>query len=229
MFGYTTEKLGQLMSTFPAALAYILLETHLTTDTPALGTPIDYCQLVLPNQQVTQHEGVLVLLHHSVHILWTWHMPQCLAAYLQHGAQCLYLVVTYLPPLSVACCAQLDPAAPGAAEEQVLAPLWEVLEAIPCADETVLVVGDMNACTASRCPDLPDHPLHDSVDTVVTSHGIALLRLCTNMGLWLLNGTSASCCGATSFHSLSYDSAQLVVDYALASPIVHALGICLHM
>ena len=60
-------------------------------------------------------------------------------------------MVTYLPPLSMACCAQLDPAAPGAAEEQVLAPLQEVLEAIPCADETMLVVGNMNGCTASRC------------------------------------------------------------------------------
>ena len=217
------------MSTFPAALAYVLLETHLTVDTPALGTPADYRQLVLPNQQATQREGVLVLLHHSVRILRTWHTPQCLAAYLQHGAQRLYLVVTYLPPLSVARRAQLDPAEPGAAEEQMLAPLREVLEAIPCADETVLVVGDMNARTASRCPDLPDHPPRDSVDTVMTSRGTALLRLCTDMGLWLLNGTSLSCRGATSYHSLSYDSAQSVVDYALASPIAHALGIRLHV
>ena len=50
MFGYMMEKLGQLMSTFPAALAYVLLETHLTVDTLALGTPADYRQLVLPNQ-----------------------------------------------------------------------------------------------------------------------------------------------------------------------------------
>ena len=70
------------MSTFPAALAYVLLETHLTVDTPALGTPTDYHQLVLPNKQVMQHEGVLVLLHHSVRILQTWHTPQYLASYL---------------------------------------------------------------------------------------------------------------------------------------------------
>ena len=82
MFGYTTEKLGQLISTFPAALAYVLLETHLTVDTLALGTLADYCQLILFNQQATQREGVLVLLHHSVHILQTWHTPQYLAAYL---------------------------------------------------------------------------------------------------------------------------------------------------
>ena len=63
------------MSTFPAALAYVLLETHLTVDTPALGTPADYRHLVLPNQQATQREGVLVLLHHSVRILRTWHTP----------------------------------------------------------------------------------------------------------------------------------------------------------
>ena len=63
------------MSTFPAALAYVLLETHLTVDTPALRTPADYRQLVLPNQQATQREGVLVLLHYSVRILWTWHTP----------------------------------------------------------------------------------------------------------------------------------------------------------
>ena len=63
------------MSTFPAALAYVLLETHLTVDTLALGTPADYRQLVLPNQQATQREGVLVLLHHSVRILRTWHTP----------------------------------------------------------------------------------------------------------------------------------------------------------
>ena len=126
-----------------------------------------------------QHEGVLVLLHHSVHILQTWHTPQCLAAYLQHGAQHLYPVVTYLPPLSAARRAQLNPAAPEAAEEQVLAPLQEVLEAIPCADETVLVVGGMNACTASWCPNLPDHPPCNSMDTVVTSCGTALLYLYT--------------------------------------------------
>ena len=90
------------MSTFPAALAYVFLETHLTADTPALGTPIDYRQLVLPNQHVAQREGVLVLLHHSVRVLWTWHTTQCLAAYLQRGAQRLYLVATYLPPLSLA-------------------------------------------------------------------------------------------------------------------------------
>ena len=50
MFGYAMEKLGQLMSTFPAALAYVLLETHFIVNTPALGTPTDYHQLVLPNQ-----------------------------------------------------------------------------------------------------------------------------------------------------------------------------------
>ena len=107
----------------------------------------------------------------------------------------------------MACHAQLDPAAPGSAEKQVLAPLWEVLEAIPCADETVLVVGDINAWTPSWCTDPPDHPLRDSVDTMVTSQGTVLLHLCTNMSLWLLNGTLASCHGATSYHSLSYNSA----------------------
>ena len=93
----------------------------------------------------------------------------------------------------------------------------------------MLVVGDMNACIASRCPDLPNHPAHDSVDTVVTSRGMGFLRLCTDMGLWLLNSTSTSCHGVTSFHSLSYNSAQSVIDYALVSPIAHALGICLHV
>ena len=63
----------------------------------------------------------------------------------------------------------------------------------------------------------------------MTSCSMAFLRLCTNIGLWLLNGTSASCYGATSYHSLSYNTAQLVVDYALASPIAHALGICSHI
>ena len=110
-------------------------------------------------------------------------MPQCLAAHLQRGAQCLYLVVTYLPQLSVAHCAQLDLAAPGAAEEHVLASLQEVLEAIPCADETVLVVGNMNACMVSHCPDLPDHPPCISVDNVKTFCGTALLCLCTNIDL----------------------------------------------
>ena len=64
---------------------------------------------------------------------------------------------------------------------------------------------------------------------VVTSRGSALLRLCTDMGLWLLNGTWTSCRGATSFHSLSFDRAQSVVDYALASPTAHALGTRLHI
>ena len=57
------------MSTFYATLAYVLLETRLTMNTLALGTPEDYRQLVLSNQQVTQREVVLVLLHHSVYIL----------------------------------------------------------------------------------------------------------------------------------------------------------------
>ena len=69
------EKLGQLMSTFPAALAYVLLETNLTVDTPALGTPVDYCQLVLPNQQVQRSMRVFwyycttlsVAFRHSTH------------------------------------------------------------------------------------------------------------------------------------------------------------------
>ena len=111
----------------------------------------------------------------------------------------------------------------------MLAPLRVVLEAISFTGETLLVVVNMNAHTASCCPELPDHPLYDSVDTVGTSCGMALGHLCTDMGLWLLNSTSASCCGATSFYSLFYNSAQSVVDYALASPIAHALGICLHM
>ena len=65
----------------------------------------------------------------------------------------------------------------------MLAPLWEVLEAIPYADETVLVVGDINASIASHCPDLPDQPPHNYVDTVGTSYGMALLCLGTDMGL----------------------------------------------
>ena len=49
------------------------------------------------------------------------------------------------------------------------------------------------------------------------------------MGLWLLNGTSVCSHGATSFHFLYYENAQSVVNYALASPIAHALGICMHV
>ena len=63
----------------------------------------------------------------------------------------------------------------------------------------------------------------------MTSRGSALLRLCTNMGLWVLNGTSTPCRGSTIFHSLSFDRAQSVVDYALASPTAHALGTRLHI
>ena len=49
------------------------------------------------------------------------------------------------------------------------------------------------------------------------------------MGMWLLHGTLEDCCGATSFHSLSYTAAQSVVDHALASPAAYALGARLHV
>ena len=92
-----------------------------------------------------------------------------------------------------------------------------------------MVVGDLNARVASRCPDLPDHLPRSSVDPVVNSRGPAFLRLCEETGMWLLHGTSEDCRGATSFHSLSYTAAQSVVDHALASPAAYALGARLHV
>ena len=68
-------------------------------------------------------------------------------------------------------------------------------------------MGDLNAHVASRCPNLPAHPPHCSVDQVVNSWGLAFLRLCEESGLWLLHGTSEGCRGTTSFHSLSYEEA----------------------
>ena len=136
-----------------------------------------------------------------------WHVPQCLAAHLQWGSLRFYLVVAYLAPLSAARRAVLAPAPELSQEEQALDPLRSVLADIPCAEEPVVLVGDLNARVASRCPDLPDHPPRCSVDQVVNSRGPAFLRLCEETGLWLLHGISEGCRGATSFHSLSYGEA----------------------
>ena len=114
-------------------------------------------------------------------------------------------------------------------EELALDPLRSVLMDIPCTEEPVVVVCDLNAHVASRCPDLPNHPPHSSVDPVVNSRGPALLWLCEEMGMWLLHGTSKDCHGATSFHSLSYTAAQSVVDHVLVSPAAYALGAWLHI
>ena len=136
-----------------------------------------------------------------------WHVPQCLAAYLWWGSLHFYLVVAYLVPLSATQWAVLALASKLSQEEQALDPLCSVLADIPCAEEPVVLVGDLNAREASRCPDLPDHPPHCSVDHVVNSRGPAFLRLCEQTGLWLLHGTSEGCRGTTSFHSLSYGEA----------------------
>ena len=45
-----TEKLGQLLGSFPNALAYALLETHVAAGCPLLGLPSDYRVLVVPNR-----------------------------------------------------------------------------------------------------------------------------------------------------------------------------------
>lgn len=50
LFGYTVEKLGQLLGSFPSALAYALLETHVLDGCPLLGVPASYRALVVPNR-----------------------------------------------------------------------------------------------------------------------------------------------------------------------------------
>ena len=116
-------------------------------------------------------------------------------------------MVAYLAPLTGAQHVVLAPASKLSQEEQALDPLHYVLADIPCAEEPVVLVGNLNARVASQCPDLPDHPPHCSVDQVVNSWGPAFLWLCEETGLRLLHGTSKGCCGATSFHSLSYGEA----------------------
>ena len=138
-------------------------------------------------------------------------------------------MAAYLPPLSTARWAVLDSLSVLPQEELALDPLHSVLTDIPCTEEPVVVMGDLNARVAARCPDLPDHPPHTLVDIVVNSRGPAFLWLCEEMGMWLLHGTSENYCRAISFHSLSYTAAQSVVDHALASPVAYALGVSLHV
>ena len=138
-------------------------------------------------------------------------------------------MAAYLPPLSTAWWAVLDSLSVLPQEELALDPLHSVLMDIPCTEEPVVVVGDLNACVASRCPDLPGHPPRTLVDPVVNSRGPAFLRLCEEMVMWLLHGTLEDCHRATSFHSLSYTAAQLVVDHTLASPVTYALGMRIYV
>ena len=72
LFGYTTEKLGQLLGCFPGALAYALFETHLPSGCPLIGLPAGYRVLEVPNMVASQREGVVVLVHHQVRILRSW-------------------------------------------------------------------------------------------------------------------------------------------------------------
>ena len=72
-------------------------------------------------------------------------------------------------------------------EALALDPLCSMLMDIPYTEEPVVVVGDLNAHVASRCPDLPDHPPCSLVDPVVNSHGPAFLRLCEETGMWLID------------------------------------------
>ena len=87
------------------------------------------------------------------------------------------------------------------------------------ASGLVLVAGDINARTAGRSESIDDVAQPgESVDTVINSHGRALLHFCCTTGLHMCNGRVAGDCPAQPTSRGRSGQANAMVDYYLACP-----------
>ncbi|KAF5371475.1 hypothetical protein D9615_009607 [Tricholomella constricta] len=161
-----------------------------------------------------QRGGVAVLLRSSLpaHVKESLCAPDVIAIELP---DCLVLGM-YIPPSASnwPAWASADP------EDRCLA----LIDLAHCAtSKPVIILGDLNARTASRQVTLPDCPVRQSLDELTNTRGMRLLRLLRAHSLVILNGTTYEYPrpGAlTSFQPIG----SSVVDYALVS---HTLLPCL--
>ena len=87
------------------------------------------------------------------------------------------------------------------------------------ASGLVLVAGDINARTAGRSESTDDAAQpRESVDTVINSHGRALLHFCCTTGLRMCNGDVVGDRPARPTNRGRSAQANAVVDYYLACP-----------
>ena len=135
----------------------------------------------------------------------------------------LYLVSMYALPLTSPHCARLQEAGLDPLESSALVDLRAVLASLPCASAPVVAMGDLNARTAATVPDLAGHPPRHTVDPTLNTRGRALLRLATDVGVFIATGTFAASHSATSLGSCSTPLSTSIVDYTLASPAAYSL------
>ena len=190
---------------------------------PPLGTLPSYRVLQHPCPSPSSHEGQLLLLHPAAEVLWHDTTPTTLAVYIRWGMQSLYLVSMYAPPLTSPHCARLREAGLDPVESSALVDLRAVLASLPCASAPVVAMGDLNARTAAAVPDLAGHPPRHTVDPTLNTRGRALLRLATDVGVFIATGTFAASHSATSLGSCPHPLPTSIVDYTLASPAAYSL------
>ena len=87
------------------------------------------------------------------------------------------LVAVYVSPLSHTHTACLEEAGLPPSEESTLTELAAVLEMLSPLEEPVVVMGDLNAHTASLHPNVEGQLPRQSSDTTVNAQGHALLAL----------------------------------------------------
>lgn len=196
---YTTAKLDQL-SVLEApedgpVLAYLLQETWEQHE--LLGVPRDYQVLTVPAPSPSSHEGLALLLHPAARLRWSKAMASALAATVDWGGLQIHLVVTYVPPMTAPHRARLEEGGllPRAAD--ALVEVDALLGLLPCGEEPVILMGDLNARIGDRVPPTPDHPLRASPDATVDARGRALLELAGRHGLFVVNGVTPETSHAT--------------------------------
>ena len=87
------------------------------------------------------------------------------------------LVAVYAPPLSHTHRVRLEEAGLPPSEESALTELAAVLEMLSPLEEPVVVMGDLNARTASLHPNVEGQLHRQSSDSTVNARGCALLAL----------------------------------------------------
>ena len=124
-------------------------------------------------------------------------MSTALAATIDWGGLQLHLVVAYVPPLTAPHRARLEEGGllPRAADS--LVELDALLDLLPCGEEPVILMGDLNARIGDHIPTTPDHPPRVSPDCTVDARGRALLELAGRHDLFVVNGVSEAVGHAT--------------------------------
>lgn len=124
-------------------------------------------------------------------------MSTALAASVEWGGLPLHLVVAYVPPMTDPHCARLLAGGLETRAADTLVELDALLGLLPCGEEPVILMGDLNARTGNLIPSTPDHPPCVSADTSVLARGRALLELAGRHGLFVVNGLSVEMGHAT--------------------------------